>query len=271
MRKTQLKWLWILVIFFVGCAAAPVQKTDLSKIKFGCSMEEVKKTIPGVPEMKLIPPLFEEMWKVLLAEFPVPPGVDIEGVKKYNRKLPRWTLMIYHGDRSYNSLWFIFDKKNTLVFSGEGLEGDAHYKMYCEAIDMLKLSERLFHVKVTQVKAETLKCRAFRKLTSQKDSPYMSYFEELWKYRIMLAEKLDKKEITEKEFDYLTTQKRNEIYNEAMRNIRDKYRADNQGGLTASQALMMGWFLSRPHYAPYRPPYIGYGPGGFPIYNPSPY
>ncbi|MBW2543949.1 MAG: hypothetical protein JRD43_00475 [Deltaproteobacteria bacterium] len=269
MRKRHLKWLWILVIFFVGCAAAPVQKTDLSKIKFGCSMEEVKKTIPGVPEMKLIPPLFEEMLTVWLAEFPVPPGVNTERLKKGTRELPRWTLMVYHGDRSYDSLWFIFGEKNTLSYSGEGPEEYAHYKMYCEAIDMLKLSERLFHVKVTHVKAETLKCQAFRK--QEKDNPYMSYFDEILKHRIMLAEKLDKKEITEKEFDYLTTQKQNEMYNEAMRNIRDKYGADNRGGLTPSQALMMGWFLSRPHYAPYRPPYIGSGPGGFPIYNPSPY
>lgn len=256
MRKWNLKWLWVLFIFVAGCAVAPVQRIDLSGINFGCSMEEVKKEVPGVPEIKTIS--FGEV----LAEIYMfgHPEADIERVKKEFGEV-KWTLLLYQG--GHNPLWFIFDEKNNLMFSGEGGEETANYAMYVNVVGAFETSKLLTHVK-----AETLKYDKFRKVMKEKN--YISYFEELWKYRIMLAERVDKKEITEKEFDYLTTQKQNEIQSRAAKGIRDKYRADNRGGLTPSQALIMGMFLSRPQYPSYRSPYI-YTPGGFLLYNPYPY
>jgi len=282
MRKRHLKWLWILVIFFAGCAAVPVQKTDLSKIKFGCSMEEVKKTIsPAVPEIKKIVTPLQAVYTFQLVHLTKGGKASQEkgdeaSQKKlmevigslcdlYKNEEPGRTLLLYNINEE--PCWFMFDKKGKLISSGEGDEEVALCFWRGELFNTFRLFNILTYKQAEERKAEEFK----RAMKVMKNDQFARYWDEYWAYRIMLADQLDKKEITEKEFDYLTTQKQNEMYNEAMRNIRDKYRADNQSGLTPSQALMMGLFLFRPHYAPYRPPYIGYGPAGLPIYNPSPY
>jgi len=274
MRKRHLKWLWILVIFFVGCAAAPVQKTDLSKIEIGCSIEEVKKTIPGVPivETGLSPRQAVVAFMLSHLDYKVlstPKTLEIldDLSKILEAEKPGWTMLLYQNlriDGLVTPYWFIFDNKNKLIEHGEGDEKVANYAWNCMVTRAFRANGFL-----TYAEAAKRDFKGFLKL--EKDNPYMSYFKEIWKHRIMLAEKLDKKEITEKEFDYLTTQKQNEIKEKIHRAIMADSGGNNQGGLTTSQTLMMGWFLSRPHYAPYRPPYIGYGPAGLPIYNPSPY
>jgi len=272
MRKRNLKCLWILVIFFVGCAAAPVQKTDLSKIKFGCSMEEVEKAIPSVPVVKdITSPAWPVCEHVIsnLGKLPREYIDDFKEVMEAEQPGCDWTLLLYQNlriDGGVTPYWFIFDNKNELIEHCGGDEKVAKYRWDC----MVNLRFRCSGF-LTYAEEEKRNSKGFLKLMKEKNSPHISFFEELWKYKIMLAERLDKKEITEKEFDYLTTQKQNEIREKIHRAIMADSGGNNQGGLTASQALMMGLFLSRPHYAPYRPPYIGSGPGGFPIYNPSPY
>lgn len=247
------QWIWILCIFFVGCAVNPAPRIDLSNIHYGCSMDEVRKRLLAVPEIKSVPSLAEEMGIFSMKFIPEAnkANFDKEGYEGELKAMPKWSLLLYQGGNE--SLWFFFDEKNKLMFNGEGDEEVANFKMYMNVVDTFAMMGKL----ITRAKAETLKYHKYRKLRAMKDNPFMSFFDELWEYKIMLAEKLDKNEITEKEFDYRTTKKQNEMQRNMMADIRSRSRA----GLTPSQALAIGLLLSpRPYYVPYSPYYSPYRP-----------
>ena len=240
------QWIWILFIFFVGCAVNPAPRIDLTGIDYGVSMDEVRKRIPATPEIKSVPGLTEEMSKFAWAKQKDSPGVNKKNYEEMIKAMPKWSLLLYQGGNE--SLWFFFDEKNKLMFNGEGDEEIAKIKMYINVVDTFAMYGKL----ITHAEAETLKYQKYRKLRGTKDNPFASFFDELWEHKIMLAEKLDKKEITEKEFDYRTTKKQNEMQERMQANLRSR----RQAGLTPSQALAIGLLLSpRPYYVPYYNPY----------------
>ena len=229
------QWIWILFIFFVGCAVAPVQKTDLSNIHEGCSIKEVKKEIPVFPKVKNINTPMQLFNFFVLTK--VVPNI-YEAVKDDEKELEKldellsevierskpekqWTVLLY---RNINEgIWFLFDGEDKLILQGEGGWEVVAYRLNCFFIDIGRINGFLTYVEAEERKAEKL-----LKLKIIKACPFV---EEICKYRIMLAEKVDKKEITEKEFEYLKAQKMNEV--------RERIQAiscSRRRGLTRSQA-----------------------------------
>jgi hypothetical protein len=218
--------LMIVVLFSTGCAHISAPRIDLSNIQSGCSMEEVKARIPAVPEIKSVPSFAEELSIFALEVLPETKkaSFDREGFRKHSKKFQRWNLLLYQVGNE--SLWFFFDEKNKLWFSGKGPEEIANYEMYKQVTTTVEEAGEITHAQ-----ARTLEYKKFRTLESYKNNPYSSVLDEYCKYRIMLAEKLDNKQITKKGFDYLSAQKENELRERAYANLRSRRR-----GLTRSQA-----------------------------------
>jgi len=97
----------------------------------------------------------------------------------------------------------------------KGDEQTANFVMYKEAIETLQMFKQ-----ITYKKGVTLTCDKFKNLIKGKfSSPFSSAADEICKYKIMMAEKVDRREISKEEYDYFVAQKQREI----MESIRLQY------------------------------------------------
>lgn len=234
---TMKQWIWILFIFFAGCAINPAPRIDLSNIHKGCSIKEVKREIPAFPKTKKVSTPFqvvgyyhvkqllkhrevlkdnESLLKKLLKDI----GSIIEDVAV---DADGWTVLLYQ-DINGKPYFFIFDNKNKLIFWDEGDEKVVKYRWKSWILDGYRMSGVL-----TYKQAEERRAKAARECV--RGSPFQAYWEEILTYKIMLADKVDKKEITEEEFKYLKAQKIAEVGEKIQLNSHSRRR-----GLTRSQA-----------------------------------
>ncbi len=166
----------LIFLLFTGCATFPA-----NKLQYGQTIEDVKRSIAIKPSLEKNIPSTE------------------------NPENEHFTALVYNSlyrtkTYSYDPYWFLF-YENKLALYGLGYIQNAEYSLYRVYVSIL-----IGKKEITQGQGERLLYDKFKLLFG---SDPLS--DELFDYNIMVADRLDKGEISSEEANYLVAQKAAEI------------------------------------------------------------